>query len=44
MVGSAPEGIPTRLAAARRVLDQGFGEIAGWFRDKGPEWIKGYWS
>ena len=42
MVGSAPEGIPARLAAAGRLLDRGFGEIAGWFRDKGPKWVQKY--
>jgi hypothetical protein len=42
MVGSNPETIPARLAAARRVLDRGFGEIAGWLRDKGPEWVQRY--
>jgi len=42
MVGSALEALPASLAAARRVLDRGFGEIAGWLRDQGPEWVKGY--
>jgi hypothetical protein len=42
MLGTAPEVIPARLAAARRLLDRGFGEIAGWFRDKGPEWVQRY--
>jgi hypothetical protein len=42
MLGSNPETIPGRLAAARNVLDRGFGEIAGWFRDKGPEWVRAY--
>jgi hypothetical protein len=44
MVGSAPEALPARLTAARRVLDRGFGEIAAWLRDQGPEWVKGYGS
>jgi hypothetical protein len=44
MVGSAPETIPARLAAARRMLDRGFGEIAAWFRDQGPEWVQRYGS
>ena len=44
MLGSAPEAFPGRLAAARRVLDRGFGEIAGWFRDQGPEWVQRYGS
>jgi len=42
MVGSFPEAIPARLTAARRVLDRGFGEIAGWLRDQGPEWVRVY--
>jgi 7-cyano-7-deazaguanine synthase in queuosine biosynthesis len=44
MVGSAPEAFMGRLAAARRVLDRGFWEIAGWLRDQGPEWVQGYGS
>jgi hypothetical protein len=44
IVGSALEALPASLAAARRVLDRGFREIAGWLRDKGPEWVKGYGS
>ena len=44
MVGASPEALPGRLAAARRVLDQGFREIAEWFRDQGPEWVRGYGS
>ena len=44
MLGSAPEALPGRLAAARQVLDRGFREIAGWLRDKGPEWVQGYGS
>jgi hypothetical protein len=42
MLGSAPEAVAARLAAARRVLDRGFGEIAGWLRDQGPEWVRRY--
>jgi hypothetical protein len=42
MVGVSPEALPARLAAARQVLDRGFGEIAGWFRDQGPEWVLAY--
>lgn len=42
IVGAAPEAIPARLAAARRVLDRGFGEIAAWLRDQGPEWVRVY--
>jgi len=41
-LGSSPESTPERFLAARRVLDRGFREIAGWFRDKGPEWVKAY--
>ena len=41
MLGVDPETLPARLAAAHRVLDRGFREIAGWLRDQGPEWIKG---
>jgi hypothetical protein len=44
MVGSAPEALPARLLQAREVLDRGFREIAGWLRDQGPEWVKGYGS
>jgi 7-cyano-7-deazaguanine synthase in queuosine biosynthesis len=42
MVGAAPESLPARLAAARRVLDRGFGEIAAWLRDQGPAWVREY--
>ena len=42
MAGSTPEAIPERLAAARRVLDRGFGEITAWLRDRGPEWVQAY--
>jgi 7-cyano-7-deazaguanine synthase in queuosine biosynthesis len=41
MVGAAPETLPARLAAAHRVLDRGFREIAGWLRDQGLEWVQG---
>ncbi len=44
MMGAAPETFPARLAAARLLLDRGFREIAGWLRDKGPEWVQGYGS
>jgi 7-cyano-7-deazaguanine synthase in queuosine biosynthesis len=44
MVGSALEALPARLLQAREVLDRGFREIAGWLRDQGPEWVKGYGS
>ncbi len=36
MPGASPE--------AGAVLARGFQEIAGWFRDQGPEWIKAYWD
>jgi hypothetical protein len=42
MLGASPEALPARLREARAVLDRGFGEIAGWFRDKGPEWVLAY--
>ncbi|MGB8991125.1 MAG: Qat anti-phage system QueC-like protein QatC [Desulfobaccales bacterium] len=42
LLGPAPEAMPARWAQARQVLDRGFKEIAGFFRDKGPEWIKAY--
>ena len=42
LLGAAPEAMPARWAQARRVLDRGFKEIAVFFRDKGPEWIKAY--
>jgi hypothetical protein len=42
MLGSAPEAFTGRLAAARGLLDRGFGEIAGWLRDQGPEWVQRY--
>jgi hypothetical protein len=42
MVGASPEAFPARLREARAVLDRGFREIAGWFRDKGPEWVLAY--
>ena len=41
MVGAAPETLPARLAAAHRVLDRGFREIAGWLRDQGAGWVEG---
>ena len=41
MVGADPEALPARLAAAHRVLDRGFREIAGWLRDQGAEWVQG---
>ena len=44
MLGSAPEAFTGRLVAARRVLDRGFREIAGWLHDKGPDWVQRYRS
>ena len=44
MVGASPEALPARLLQAREVLDRGFREIAGWFRDQGPEWVQRYGS
>jgi hypothetical protein len=44
LLGAAPGAFPARLAAARRVLDRGFREIAGWLRDQGPERVQGYGS
>jgi hypothetical protein len=44
MLGAAPEILPARLAAARRVLDRGFREIAGWLGDKEMEWVQGHGS
>jgi 7-cyano-7-deazaguanine synthase in queuosine biosynthesis len=41
MVGADPEALPARLAAAHRVLDRGFREIAGWLRDQGAERVQG---
>ena len=41
MVGDAPETLPARFLPRDRVLDRGFREIAGWLRDKGPEWVGG---
>jgi hypothetical protein len=44
MLGASPEGVAARVLQAREVLDRGFGEIAGWLRDKGPEWVQEYWN
>jgi hypothetical protein len=44
MVGASPEAFPARLLQAREVLGRGFREIAGWFRDQGPEWVQRYGS
>ena len=44
MLGSSPEAAPTRLREARELLDRGFREIAGWFRDQGTEWVQRYGS
>ncbi|OGP75629.1 MAG: hypothetical protein A2Y80_06995 [Deltaproteobacteria bacterium RBG_13_58_19] len=39
-------GLPDHWTAARGVLNAGFQEVAQFFQDKGPGWIKGYagWS
>jgi 7-cyano-7-deazaguanine synthase in queuosine biosynthesis len=42
LVGFSPEAVPARLLAARSLLARGFQEIAGWLREKGPEWIKAF--
>jgi hypothetical protein len=42
MLGSTPEAVAARQAAARRVLDRGFHEIAGWLKDQGAEWVQRY--
>jgi 7-cyano-7-deazaguanine synthase in queuosine biosynthesis len=42
VLGGAGATLPARLAAARRVLDRGFGEMAAWLKDRGPEWVKDY--
>jgi hypothetical protein len=42
MLGAAPAALPARLDAARRVLDRGFREIAGWLGDKGLAWVQEY--
>jgi len=44
MLGASPEAIPAQFLQARRLMDRGFQEIAGFFRDKGPEWLQGYWT
>jgi hypothetical protein len=46
MVGGSPEALAARLAAARRVLNRGFREIAGWLEDQDPEWVQesGNWE
>jgi len=42
MLGVSPQAVAARLLAARGVLARGFQEVAGWFREKGPEWFKSY--
>jgi 7-cyano-7-deazaguanine synthase in queuosine biosynthesis len=42
MLGTSPEAAPGRFLQARDVLARGFGEIAGWLRDQGPEWVRAY--
>ncbi len=41
-LGEPGPDLPQRFAAARQVLATGFKEIAQFFQDKGPAWIKGY--
>ncbi len=43
-LGASPEAIPAQFLQARRLMDRGFQEIAGFFRDKGSEWLQGYWT
>jgi 7-cyano-7-deazaguanine synthase in queuosine biosynthesis len=43
-LGASAKAIPAQFLQARRLLDRGFQEIAGFFRDKGPEWLQGYWT
>jgi 7-cyano-7-deazaguanine synthase in queuosine biosynthesis len=42
MLGVSPETLAVRVPQARQVLAQGFQEIYGWLRDKGPEWVQDY--
>jgi 7-cyano-7-deazaguanine synthase in queuosine biosynthesis len=39
---ASPQALPGGVLQARGVLARGFQEIAGWFRDKGPEWLRAY--
>jgi 7-cyano-7-deazaguanine synthase in queuosine biosynthesis len=41
-LGDTPASATARSAQAQAVLAQGFQEIGKFFRDKGPEWVKGY--
>jgi 7-cyano-7-deazaguanine synthase in queuosine biosynthesis len=42
MLGASTETVAARFLEAHRVLDRGFREISGFFRDKGPEWVQEY--
>jgi 7-cyano-7-deazaguanine synthase in queuosine biosynthesis len=42
MLSVSPEALATRFIQARQVLAQGFQEVTGWLRDKGPEWVQNY--
>jgi len=41
-LGEPGPDLPPRYAAARQVLATGFKELAQFFQEKGPEWIKAY--
>lgn len=45
-LGEPATDLPPRYAAARQMLSAGFQEIAKFFGDKGPGWVKSYmdWS
>ncbi len=40
ILGASPAAWPACWLAARQVLAPGFQEIAGFFRDKGPDWLQ----
>lgn len=42
MLGVSPETLAARVSQARDVLGNGFQEIAGWLRAKGPKWVQDY--
>jgi len=42
--GASPEAFPARIIRTRGLMDRGFQEIAGFFRDNGPEWLQDYWT
>ncbi len=41
-LGDTAAELPARYRQARTVLEGGFREIAGFFRDQGPAWLKAY--